>query len=264
MSFKRVREEKATFAQKVCVGRAGKLMRQAAMIGPGAKVAVAVSGGVDSFVLLNVLRLRQRIVPFRFDLMALHVNPGFDPASHAPLVDWCADKGVALHADATDHGPRAHSPENRKASACFYCAMLRRTRLFQLCEAYGVTHLAMGHNADDLAATFFMNVFQTGRVQGLSPREPFFQGRLVMIRPLLTVEKDHIRRAARQWGLPVWSNPCPSAGATRRSDFEGWLKEMYARDKRYRANVFGALTRWQVPAGPAPDAPGGDARDADG
>ncbi|MBI4803949.1 MAG: tRNA 2-thiocytidine biosynthesis protein TtcA [Desulfovibrio sp.] len=246
MSFKRVKKEKSTYAQKMCVGQAGKLMRQLSMLEPGSRVGVAVSGGVDSFVLLNVLRLRQRIVPFKFDVLALHVNPGFDNASHAPLIDWCASHGVALHAESTDHGPRAHSPENRKASACFFCAMLRRTRLFQLCEHYKLTHLAMGHNADDLVVTFFMNLFQTGKVQGLSASEPFFQGKLRMIRPLLTVEKDHIKRAARQWDLPIWANPCPSAGNTRRADFEIWLKDMFAKDKRFRANSFGALTRWQL------------------
>lgn len=249
MPFKRVKKEKSTYAQKMCVGQAGKLMRQLEMLQPGSRVGVAVSGGVDSFVLLNVLRLRQRIVPFKFDVLALHVNPGFDNASHAPLIEWCASKGVALHAENTDHGPRAHSPENRKASACFFCAMLRRTRLFQLCEHYKLTHLAMGHNADDLVVTFFMNLFQTGRVQGLSASEPFFQGKLQMIRPLLTVEKDHIKRAARQWDLPIWANPCPSAGNTRRADFEGWLKDMFAKDRRFRANAFGALTRWQLDTG---------------
>lgn len=252
MSFKRIKKEKGTYAQKVCVGQTGKLMQQLEMVSPGSKVGVAISGGVDSFIMLNVLRLRQRIVPFKFDILALHVNPGFDAASHLPLIDWCADKGVALHAEVTDHGPKAHSPENRKASACFYCAMLRRTRLFQLCEQYGLTHLAIGHNADDLVVTFFMNLFQTGKVQGLSASEPFFGGRLQMIRPMLTLEKEHIKRAARQWDLPIWSNPCPSAGNTRRSDFEGWLKEMFARDKRFRANAFGALTRWQLDSGLRP------------
>jgi len=249
MPVTRVHREKSTFAQKTCVGRAGKIMRELAMLSPGAKVGVAVSGGVDSFVLLNVLRLRRRIVPFAFDILALHVNPGFDPASHLPLAQWCAQKGVALHAEVTEHGPKAHSPENRKGSPCFYCAMLRRTRLFQLCERYGLTHLAIGHNADDLAVTFFMNLFQGGSVRGLSAIEPFFNGRLTMTRPLITVAKEHIKRAARQWALPVWTNPCPSAGNTRRADFETWLKEMFARDKRFRANAFGALIRWQISQG---------------
>ena len=255
MNSVRVKDEKSTYAQKMCVGQTGKLMRQLAMLSPGAKVGVAVSGGVDSFVLLNVLRLRKRIVPFTFDFKALHVNPGFDAASHQPLVDWCLKKGVALHAESTEHGPRAHSPENRKRSACFYCAMLRRTRLFELCRHYGLTHLAMGHNADDLVVTFFMNLFQNGRVQGLAAFEPYFGGTLHMIRPMLMVEKEHILRAARQWKLPLWSNPCPSAGTSRRADFSLWLKEMFARDKRFRANAFGALTRWQIESGIVPAYP---------
>lgn len=246
MQYKRVKDEKASYAQKMCVGRAGKLMRTLGMLHAGARVGVAVSGGADSFVLLNVMRLRQRINPFPFDVMGLHINPGFAPQSHEPLVQWCADHGMSLHAEATDHGPRAHSDENRKRSACFYCAMLRRNRLFDLCRFYGLTHLAMGHNADDLNVTFFMNIFQTGKVSGLSPDEPFFEGRLRMIRPLLGVEKTHITRAARQWGLPVWKNSCPSAGRTRRADFEDWLGDLYAKDKRFRANVHGAIGRWQL------------------
>ena len=76
------------------------------MVGPGAKVGVAVSGGVDSWVLLEVLRRRQRIVPFRFDIMAIHLNPGFDAENHAPLVEYLAKHGVAGHIEVTDHGPR--------------------------------------------------------------------------------------------------------------------------------------------------------------
>lgn len=71
---------------------------------PGAKVGVAVSGGVDSWVLLEVLRRRQRIVPFRFDIMAIHLNPGFDAENHAPLVEYLAKHGVAGHIEVTDHG----------------------------------------------------------------------------------------------------------------------------------------------------------------
>ena len=83
-------KEKLSYAQQVCVKSAGKAMQRTGMVGPGAKVGVAVSGGVDSWVLLEVLRRRQRIVPFRFDIMAIHLNPGFDAENHAPLVEYLA------------------------------------------------------------------------------------------------------------------------------------------------------------------------------
>ena len=78
--------EKRSFAQEVCVKSAGKAMQKTGMLWPGCRVGVAVSGGVDSFVLLKTLKIRQGIVPFRFELMAVHLNPGFDPHSHAALL----------------------------------------------------------------------------------------------------------------------------------------------------------------------------------
>ncbi len=238
--------EHVSYSQQRCVKSAGKTMQQAAMVFPGARIGIAVSGGVDSWVLLEVLRRRQRIVPFRFEIMALHLNPGFDPDSHLPLLDWLAARGVPGHVELTDYGPRGHSEENLKNSACFYCARLRRNRLFALCGEYGLTHLAFGHTADDLAATFFMNLLQTGRVEGLRAKDAFFEGRLTVIRPLIMLEKADIRRAARQWGLPVWANDCPSAGHTRRADFEQLVRELGGRSPLARKNLLNGLRRWQM------------------
>ena len=235
-----------TFQQERCVRLAGKLMQAARMIVPGARVGVALSGGMDSWALLKILQIRQRIVPFPFEIMALHVNPGFDPHSHAPMIDWLAANGIAGHAEITSHGPRAHSEENRKPSACFYCAMLRRTRLFELCRQYNLTHLAFGHNADDLVSSFMLNLCQTGRVEGMGMREGFFGGRLMVIRPLMLIEKKLIGKAVKQWNLPVWSNPCPSAGHTRRSDIMRDLDALCAGHKNRRKNIVNALCRWQM------------------
>lgn len=77
--------KKRSFAQELCVKSAGRAMQRAGMLWPGCRVGVAVSGGVDSFVLLKTLQIRQGIVPFPFEIMALHLNPGFDPQSHAAL-----------------------------------------------------------------------------------------------------------------------------------------------------------------------------------
>ena len=237
---------KLSFAQKKCVSTVGMLMHKTGMAGPGARIGVAVSGGVDSFALIKTLTIRKAIVPFPIELMVLHVNPGFEPDSHRPLVDWVAREGLAAHIELTDHGPRAHTSENRKNSPCFFCSMLRRKRLFDLCQEYGLTHLAFGHNVDDLAVTFFMNVVQNGRVDGLSASEDFFGGRLKVVRPALFLEKSYMKAAARQWGLPVWTNNCPSSGHTRRTEIEDWLKLQTGHDKRIRQNVFNALRRYQL------------------
>jgi tRNA(Ile)-lysidine synthase TilS/MesJ len=237
---------KLSFAQKKCVGVVGMLMHKTSMVGPGARIGVAVSGGVDSFTLAKVLTIRKAILPFPMELMVLHLNPGFSADSHAPLVEWTRREGIAAHIELTDHGPRAHSDENKKNSACFYCSMLRRKRLFDLCRDYSLTHLAFGHNADDLVTTFFMNVVQNGRVDGLSAAEDFFGGRLKVIRPALFLEKHFMKTAAKQWGLPIWRNDCPSAGNTRRTEIENWVRQETGKDRRIRNNVYNALTRYQL------------------
>ena len=240
--------QKYTYAQQQCIRSAGRLSQMTAMLSPGARVGIAVSGGMDSFVLLETMRIRQGIVPFPFSILALHINPGFAPDSHRPLARWLEEKGVAGHIETTDHGPRAHSPENRKASACFYCAMLRRKRLFELCREYSLTHLAFGHTADDLVSTFFMNLCQNGRVEGMSMREEFFKGALLVIRPLMLVEKKTIAKAARDWELPIWSNPCPSAGTTRRASIMDDVARMAEGKKGMQTKIRAALCRWQLNA----------------
>lgn len=243
-AFRRVRD--LTYAQKTCVAKAGKLMMRTGQLRPGARVGVAVSGGVDSLAMLATLTIRRRIVPFPVEIMLLHINPGFDPANHAPLVELAEVMGIAAHIEVSDFGPRAFSEENRKRSPCFYCAWLRRKRLFDLCAAYRLTHLAFGHNADDLASTFFLNLFQNGRVDGLSCREPFFEGRLTVIRPLLLVDKKTIVRAVKAWELPVFPNPCPMSGKSMRHQAEDWIAGICSGGKKREVNLINALGRWQL------------------
>ncbi len=221
-------------------------MQKLDMVSPGARIGVAASGGVDSFLMLKVLTIRKAIMPFPVELMAIHINAGFEPKSHAPLVDWCADHGVSAHIEMTDFGPRAHTDENRSNSPCFYCSMQRRKRLFELCRDYGLTHLAFGHNADDNVVTFFMNVLQNGRADGLSASEPFFDGNLQVIRPTMLLDKKTVIKAAKQWELPVWENICPSNGLTKRDEVHDWLRQAWKGDKRIKNNVFNAITRQQV------------------
>lgn len=237
---------KYTFAQQVCIKRAGLALQRAKALWPGCRIGIAVSGGVDSFALLQTMLIRQGILPFDIEIMAIHLNAGFDSGNHAPLLPWLTQAGIAGHIEITNYGPLAHSPENRKKSPCFYCAWLRRKRLFDLCSQYKLTHLAFGHNAEDLQTTFLLNLLRNGRVQGMGISESFFGGDLHVIRPLLLVEKKCIKRAARQWNLPVWHNPCPSAGKTARSDMEKTIDKICGYLPGARKSLCAGLCRFEL------------------
>ena len=238
--------KKLHYSQEQCVRSAGKLMQNTGMLKPHARVGIAVSGGVDSFVLLKVMQLRWQITPFPFEIMAIHINAGFDPLCHAPLAAWLEKENIPYHAEVTEHGLLAHSEENRTKSPCYYCAFLRRKRLFELCREHNLSHLAFGHNADDLVSTFLLNLVQTGRIDGMSMCEPFFGGLLTVIRPLAMVEKQHIIKAAKLWELPIFSNPCPSANTTKRTDLLVKLDEFCKESQNGRRNVYQGIIRWQL------------------
>ncbi len=238
--------KKLHYSQEQCVRSAGKLMQNTGMLKPHARVGIAVSGGVDSFVLLKVMQLRRQITPFPFEIMAIHINAGFDPFCHAPLAAWLEKENIPYHAEVTEHGLLAHSEENRTKSPCYYCAFLRRKRLFELCREHNLSHLAFGHNADDLVSTFLLNLVQTGRIDGMSMCEPFFGGLLTVIRPLAMVEKQHIIKAAKLWELPIFSNPCPSANTTKRTDLLVKLDEFCKESQNGRRNVYQGIIRWQL------------------
>jgi tRNA(Ile)-lysidine synthase TilS/MesJ len=93
-----------------------------------------------------------------------------------------------------------------------------------------------------------LNLCQTGRVEGMAMKEAFFGGALMVIRPFLLVEKKLIRKAVAQWALPMWENPCPSAGISKRGEIMRDLDRLCEGHKARRKNIYNALGRWQLQA----------------
>ena len=242
---------KFSYLQKSCISKASKLMAESQMIYNGARIGVAVSGGVDSGVLLKILTIIKSRLPFKIEIMALHINPGFNPLSHLPLLDWLKDLGIPSYIQVSDIGPRAHTNENRTKSPCFFCSFRRRKRLFELISKFNLTHLAMGHHGEDLVTTFFMNLLYNGRVEGLYAKESFFKGEFHLIRPLLLIEKHKIIKIAKEWNIPVIKNPCPSARVSSRSHVWTTLETLWQDKKIIKKNVFSALYNWVI-KNPAP------------
>jgi tRNA 2-thiocytidine biosynthesis protein TtcA len=220
----------------------GRAIRHYDLIRAGDRLAVAVSGGKDSLSLLWLLQIRLRWVPVRYTLTAIHLDPGFPGSRPAQMADFCRDLGVPFHWEQTDYGPRAHSPENRE-NPCFFCSRLRRKRLFELAAELGCTKLALGHNQDDIIETLFLNIFYSGEIGTMVPRQPLFKGALTIIRPLALTPEKEIKGLVRRKGWPEMINPCPSAGYSSRAGIKKMLTELYATNRKIRGNTFRALSR---------------------
>lgn len=219
----------------------GKAIHHYDMIDDGDRIAIGLSGGKDSLTLLWAMAERRKRIPIRYDIFPIYVDPGFPGGFSDDLAAVCSEMGFPLTVNRTDHGLVAHSPANRE-NPCFLCSRLRRKRLFEIADSLECRKLALGHNKDDVIETFFLNICYAGEVSTMVPRQDFFNGRLTVIRPLAMVDESSIRRFARAQRFPEFSNPCPSAGNTKRSEIKTMLNGLYRTNRKIKGNIYRAMS----------------------
>lgn len=218
----------------------GKAMHTYDMLADGDRVLVAVSGGVDSLVLLSVLHNWRKKAPIDYDLLAVHLDMGFGGEGKTLVEEQIRAIGVPFLVEETSFGKQAFSAENGK-SACFHCAKQRRNRLFELARELHFSKIALGHHQEDIIETFFLNLLYGGNISTMVPRQNLFHGALALIRPLAFVAKDQLRLLAEELGITPIPNPCPLAAVSKREDVRALLHSLYAMGPRVKSNIFAAL-----------------------
>jgi len=229
----------------------GKACHTYRLIDDGDRIAVAVSGGKDSQLLLWLLRERLERIPIRYKLVAIHIDPGFDRETSDLLELFLMKEGFDYQVIHTDYGIRAHSDENRE-NPCFLCARLRRTALFKCARELNCRKIAFGHNQDDFIETFFINICYGSQVGGMVPKQQFFGGDFSVIRPLVLVSSAKVERLAKSIGLPVFVNACPSAQHNKRTDMRHMLEGLYKKNAKIRGNIFHAMSHVNLEYLPPP------------
>ncbi len=218
----------------------GRAIHRYHMIANGDRILVGMSGGKDSLTLMWTLSERRQRVPVDYELYAVYIDPGFDGGFGDDLATYCRQMGYRFRWEITDDGPRAHGPENRE-NPCFLCSWNRRKRLFKIADELGCNKVALGHHKDDIIETFFLNICYAGETSSMKPVQPFFKGLLTVIRPLVFVEEDLIRRFAQQQNFPRCDNPCPSASVSKRREIKDLLDRLYRNNNKIRGNIFRAI-----------------------
>jgi len=215
-------------------------------------VVVGVSGGADSLCLLHLLHELNQREARGWTIHAVHVDPGFPGWDSGRVVRACARIGLPCRVVrvtvASRTGAGTHFPEGNgmpvpsdNRSLCFLCARARRKALFDTTSELGCRKLALAHNMDDVNETFLLNLLFTASGAAIVPRQEFFGGKLVLVRPLYYVDKPLIRRYLAARGTRPVRNRCPAERSSTRIHIRRILERLYRANPRTRTNLFWGL-----------------------
>ncbi len=223
-------------------GQVGKAIEDYAMISAGDRIMVCLSGGKDSYTLLDILLSLKRSAPVDFEILAVNLDqkqPGF-PAEILP--NYLTALGVPFHIIEQDTYSvvKRVVPEGR--TMCGLCSRLRRGALYRFAAEHGITKIALGHHRDDIVETLFLNLFFGGRLKAMAPKLLSEDGRHVVIRPLAYLAEREIARYARGRRFPII--PCKLCGSQehlQRLAVKGMLAEWERAQPGRTESIFSAL-----------------------
>lgn len=189
----------------------GQAIADYRLIDDGDKVMVCLSGGKDSYGLLDILLILQRRAPIRFDLVAVNLDqkqPGF-PAHILP--EYLTGRGVPFHIESRDTYSIVKRLVPEGQTTCSLCSRLRRGHLYRIATELGATKIALGHHRDDIIETLFLNLFFAGKLKAIPPKLRSKDGRHLVIRPLAFVKETDLARYAELRAFPII--PCDLCGS---------------------------------------------------
>jgi len=246
--------------------KATRAITQHGLISHNDRVMVGLSGGKDSWALLQILDVLRRRAPITFSVVAVTVDAGYPGFRHDLIHEACAARGWEHHVERTSIGHVMDAMIGPGETPCSLCARFRRGVLYRLAGSFGATKIALGHHLDDFIETAMLNLLFAGSLKAMPARLVSDDGRHVVIRPLFLVSEDETRAYAAEQRLPIvagWCAACGDATLQRQrvkrlvSDLEREHPGVKASMLRALANVVPSHlldTRLTPPPGPGPQA----------
>jgi len=204
------------------------------------KIAVGVSGGKDSLILLYALKKLQYFYPKHFELTAFTVHLGFREFQPEPVQEFCEGLHVPYEVIHTEIQEIIFQ-HKKSANPCSLCAKLRKGALNQAALSRGCNKVAYGHHRDDLIETMLLSLFFEGRFHSFSPKTEWERTGLTLIRPLIYVPEAELAGFQNKYQIPAVKNPCPADGHTKRQYVKDLLRTLNAEYPGIKNRMFAAI-----------------------
>ncbi|MBE7018314.1 MAG: tRNA 2-thiocytidine biosynthesis protein TtcA [Ruminococcaceae bacterium] len=213
------------------------------MIAENDVIAVGISGGKDSIVLFQAMIQLKRFYPVPFQLMGITVDLGFDiPLETAEIQKLAEKHGIHYHVIKTQIKEIVFDIR-KEENPCSLCAKLRKGALMDYAKQLGCNKVALGHHYDDVVETFFMKLFYEGNIGCFSPVTYLSRRDITQIRPLIFAPEAEIKSTAERLELPVFKNPCPNDGESKRQEIKDLIYDLRKDYPDLKEKVFGGLCR---------------------
>ncbi|MGN0611641.1 MAG: tRNA 2-thiocytidine biosynthesis TtcA family protein [Ruminiclostridium sp.] len=239
--------------QKI-MGYVRRAVQEFRLIDKGDKIAVGISGGKDSLVLLSALAGMRRFEAFDYDIAAVTIDPGFNgtPNNYDAVARLCDRLLVPFYLVHTQIGEIVFDIR-KEPNPCSLCANMRRGALHDAAKAAGCNKLALGHHNDDVIETFMMNLLKEGRIGCFSPKTHLDRKDITVIRPLVFAPESQVSAACKRNDLEVVKSVCPADKTTVRQQTKEFLADMERRDKGVKQRIFSALRKSGIDGWGYPD-----------
>ncbi len=223
--------------------KVGRAINEFNLIEDGDRIMVGLSGGKDSWALIQILDVLRRRAPVKFSIVAVNVDSGYLGYKHDAITKACAERGWEVRIEHTTIGAVMDDVLDDGDTPCSLCARLRRGVLYRLAKDVGATKIALGHHMDDFVETLLLNVFFQGALKAMPARLVSDNREHIVIRPLVYVTEAEARAYAQECGLPIIGCCCPACGdlSLKRQRIKRLLAELEIEHPEIKNSMIKAL-----------------------
>lgn len=213
------------------------------LIPDGAKIAVGISGGKDSILLLYALSLYQKFNHKNFELMGIHIEMGFENMNFSEVDAFCEKHQIQLkHEPSQIYEILKQNPNHEGNIQCSLCSKFKKAAVINAAKKYGYDTIAFGHHGDDAVETLFLNMIYGGKINTFQPKMAMDETAVYFIRPLIYATEKEISKACHQLQLPLVTSTCPVDKHTQREEMKQLLNALYRKYPMSHQNFISMLS----------------------